>query len=149
MGNFWIATAFFGGHLVTPPQKYQVASPPSFNYDAISQCFRLHGCAAIIALREDDLATALELGLRFILSMPIQKIAVGDFFQGYKDLGGCQNYGPFLGTLNMNIRCRILIGTQKGTIILTSTHLVCLVSGVMSSNTMKFCLPELMGSSHN
>ena len=36
-------------------------------------------------------------------------------------LGGCQNYGPFLGTLN--IRCRIIIGTQKGTIILTTTHL--------------------------
>ena len=36
-------------------------------------------------------------------------------------LGGCQNYGPFLGTLN--IRCRIKIGTQKGTIILTATHL--------------------------
>ena len=30
-------------------------------------------------------------------------------------MGGCQNYGPFLGTLN--IRCRIRIGTQKGTII--------------------------------
>ena len=28
---------------------------------------------------------------------------------------GCQNYGPFLGTLN--IRGRIIIGTQKGTII--------------------------------
>ena len=26
-------------------------------------------------------------------------------------LGGCQNYGPFLGTLN--IRCRIIIGIQK------------------------------------
>ena len=34
-------------------------------------------------------------------------------------MGGCQNYGPFLGTLN--IRCRIIIGTQKGTIILTTT----------------------------
>ena len=35
-------------------------------------------------------------------------------------VGGCQNYGPFLGTLN--IRGRIIIGTQKGTIILTTTH---------------------------
>ena len=35
-------------------------------------------------------------------------------------MGGCQNYGPFLGTLN--IRCRIIIGSQKGTIILTTTH---------------------------
>ena len=37
-------------------------------------------------------------------------------------MGGCQNYGPFLGTLN--IRCRIIIGTQKGTIILTTTQRV-------------------------
>ena len=29
-----------------------------------------------------------------------------------EDMGGCQNYGPFLGTLN--IRGRIIIGTQKG-----------------------------------
>ena len=36
-------------------------------------------------------------------------------------LGSCQNYGPFLGTLN--IRCRIIVGIQKGTIILTTTHL--------------------------
>ena len=28
-----------------------------------------------------------------------------------QDLGGCQNYGPFLGTLN--IRGRIIIGTPK------------------------------------
>ena len=36
-------------------------------------------------------------------------------------LGGCQNYGPFWGTLN--IRCRTIIGTQKGTINLTASHL--------------------------
>ena len=36
-------------------------------------------------------------------------------------MGGCQNYGPFLSTLN--IRCRIIIGTQKGTIIWTTTHI--------------------------
>ena len=35
--------------------------------------------------------------------------------------GDCQNYGPFLGTLNL--RCRIIIGTQIGTIILTTTHM--------------------------
>ena len=35
-------------------------------------------------------------------------------------VGGCQNYGPFLGTLNN--RCRIILGTQKRTIILTTTH---------------------------
>ena len=39
---------------------------------------------------------------------------------GIIDTGGCQNSGPFLGTLN--IRCRIIIGTQKGTIILTTTQ---------------------------
>ena len=39
----------------------------------------------------------------------------------YMYMGGCQNYGPFLGTLN--IRCRIIIGIHKGTIILTTTHI--------------------------
>ena len=37
-------------------------------------------------------------------------------------MSGCQNYGPFLGS--QNIRRRIIIGTQKGTIILTTTHMV-------------------------
>ena len=36
-------------------------------------------------------------------------------------MGGYQNYGPFLGTLN--IRGRIIIGIQKGTIILTTTQM--------------------------
>ena len=36
-------------------------------------------------------------------------------------MGCCQNYGPFLSTLN--IRCRNVIGIQKGTIILTTTHM--------------------------
>ena len=36
-------------------------------------------------------------------------------------MGGCQYYGPFLGTLN--IRGRTIMGTQKGTIILTTTHI--------------------------
>ena len=31
-------------------------------------------------------------------------------------MGGCQNYDPFFGALN--ISCRIIIGIQKGTIIL-------------------------------
>ena len=35
-------------------------------------------------------------------------------------VGGCQNHGPFLGT--QNIRCRIMIGMQKGTIILTTSY---------------------------
>ena len=36
-------------------------------------------------------------------------------------MSGCQNNGPFLGTLN--IRCRMIIGIQKETIILTTTHM--------------------------
>ena len=39
-------------------------------------------------------------------------------------MGGCQNYGPFLGTLNNRCRIIIIIGTQKGTIILTTTHIL-------------------------
>ena len=35
--------------------------------------------------------------------------------------GGCQNYDPFSGPLN--IRCHIIIGIQKGTIILTATQM--------------------------
>ena len=35
-------------------------------------------------------------------------------------MGGCQNHGPLLGPLNT--RCRNIIRTQKGTIILTTTH---------------------------
>ena len=46
-----------------------------------------------------------------------------------KDMEGCQNYGPFLGTLN--IRGRIIIETQKGTIILTTTHM-----GMVSCTTL-------------
>ena len=38
------------------------------------------------------------------------------------DMGSCQNSGPFLGTLNN--RCRIIRGTQKGTIILTAIHMM-------------------------
>ena len=37
-------------------------------------------------------------------------------------MGGCQKYGPFLGPVN--IRCRIIIGIQKGTIILTTTQMI-------------------------
>ena len=36
-------------------------------------------------------------------------------------MGGCQNYGPFLGTLN--VKCRTIIGTQNATIILTATQM--------------------------
>ena len=37
------------------------------------------------------------------------------------NMGGCQNYDPFLGSLH--IRCRIIFRIQKGTIILTTTHM--------------------------
>ena len=40
-------------------------------------------------------------------------------------MGGCQNYGPFWGTLNN--RCRSIIGTQKGTIILTNAQMAILL----------------------
>ena len=36
-------------------------------------------------------------------------------------MDGCQNCGPSSGTLN--VRCHIIIGIQKGTIILTTTHM--------------------------
>ena len=42
-------------------------------------------------------------------------------FRFRDDMSGCQKYGSFLGTLN--IRCRSIIGIQKGTIILTTTHM--------------------------
>ena len=40
-------------------------------------------------------------------------------YWGY--MGGCHNYGPLFGTLN--IRCRSIIGIHKGTIVLTTTHM--------------------------
>ena len=79
-----------------------------------------------------------ELGLQdgltkfVILTAPAQNF--GSFPEAEKDVTrrlimkaphthmcGCQNYGPFLGTLN--IRCRILVGIQKGARILTTTHI--------------------------
>ena len=62
-------------------------------------------------------------------------------------MGGCQNYGPFLGTLN--IRCRIMIGTQKGTIILTTTHMSyirILLKGLVCSTCPGAPLRLLLGS---
>ena len=58
----------------------------------------------------------------------------------WSDLGSCQNYGPFLGTLN--IRCRIILGTQKGTIILTTTHLE---AGAAMRQTEASDLGEFLG----
>ena len=37
-------------------------------------------------------------------------------------MGGYQNYGLFLGALNIS-RCRTILGIQKGTIVFTSTHM--------------------------
>ena len=56
-------------------------------------------------------------------------------------MGGCQNYDPFLGTLN--IRGRVLIGIQKGTVILTTTHMVLLLSflGVYLCRGLKVYIP--------
>ena len=45
----------------------------------------------------------------------------GSYYNGVI-LGGCRTDGPLLGTLN--IRCRIRIRIQKGTINLTTTLLV-------------------------
>ena len=36
-------------------------------------------------------------------------------------MGGCQNDGPLLGPLNT--RFRILLRAQKGTLMLTTTHM--------------------------
>ena len=38
------------------------------------------------------------------------------------DLDGYQNYGPLLDPLNN--RCRIILRTQKGTIVLTTIHFI-------------------------
>ena len=42
-------------------------------------------------------------------------------------MGGCQNYGPFVGPLN--IRGRITMGIQKGTMILTTTNMSSIFCG--------------------
>ena len=39
-----------------------------------------------------------------------------------KHASGCQNYGPFLGPYSNT--APIIYGTQKGTLILTTTHTV-------------------------
>ena len=54
-------------------------------------------------------------------------------------MGGCQNCGPFMGTLN--IRGHIIIGTQKGTIILTTTHMSILASCL--SRTAEVSVPKV------
>ena len=49
-----------------------------------------------------------------------QPLALNPVYSG-PYMGSCQNYGPFLGTLNN--RCRTILRTQKGTLILTTTHM--------------------------
>ena len=52
------------------------------------------------------------------------------------EVNACQNCGPFSGTLN--IRCRIIIGIQKGTIILTTTQVASAsLPGLYSSTSRK------------
>ena len=72
-----------------------------------------------IAIRSAD-ATAPS---RLVLLKKLRGLASGcrSWSLGYY-MGGCQNDGPFLGT--PKIRCRMIIGTQKGTIILTTTHII-------------------------
>ena len=57
-------------------------------------------------------------------------------------MGGCQNYGPFLGTLN--IRCRIRKGIQKGTIILTTTHILLRKGGKHLERQARYLLRLIM-----
>ena len=52
-----------------------------------------------------------------------------------KQMGSCQNRGPFLGTLNN--RCRKILGTPKGTIMLTTTQMV-----VISPSSPCWSLPN-------
>ena len=54
-----------------------------------------------------------------ILVSRLQGAFFGSFFVMF--LGSCQNYGPFWCTL---YRCRIIIASQKGTLILTTTLLI-------------------------
>ena len=56
-------------------------------------------------------------------------------------MGSCQNHGPFLGALNS--RCRIIIGTQKGTIILTTTHMI--EKGFVRNVILTFCFVVFYG----
>ena len=62
----------------------------------------------------------------------------------YIYMGGCQNYGPFWGTLNN--RSRIIIGTQKGTIILTTTHMYRYVCPSVSPSVCRSVCPSVCPS---
>ena len=58
-------------------------------------------------------------------------------------MGGCQNYGPFLGTLN--IRCRIIIGIQQRTIILRTPHMSHIINSLrVISGLLEGCTIEII-----
>ena len=61
----------------------------------------------------------------------------GNYYNGLymENMGGCQNYGPFLGTLS--IRCSIVIGIQKGTIVLTTA--ICVSPYIEVSVSIGYC----------
>ena len=50
-------------------------------------------------------------------------------------MGGCQNHGPSLGTLN--IRCHTIVGIQEGTIILTTNRGVYSRRAILIIHTLK------------
>ena len=83
----------------------------------------------------------MPLGSSFAIGHPgdatrcIKKTAPRDAFGIEVDMGECQNYGPFLGTLS--IKCRIIIGIQKETIILTTTHILKLNSFPLVSRRLQ------------
>ena len=55
-----------------------------------------------------------------------------------ENVGGYQNYGHFLGPLN--IMCRIIIRSQKGTMILTTTHIVPTKNPRLARNVAVLCI---------
>ena len=60
----------------------------------------------------------------------------------YNHMGGCPNDGPLLGPLI--IRCRIILRTQKGTIILTTTHIRILPNIPDQSEGQLICFRALL-----
>ena len=51
----------------------------------------------------------------------LQNLTAGPRLESSSHMGACQKSGPFLGPLNT--RCRIMLRTKKGTIILTTIHI--------------------------
>ena len=80
----------------------------------------------LVHVRSPDIWRFPKSGVPF-LGVPIIRIIIcwglywGPPILGNYHMGGCQNFGPFLGTLH--IRCRIILGIQRGTRILTTTHM--------------------------